>query len=224
MEMNLIAPSLPCDFPAIPVMVGRTVDLERVDPARHGHDLWMAIGADPAPWAEIPPGPFADEATFMAWLTDRAGRADAVLYAIIDKSGGRPAAGLFFLLNIDTAMGVLELGLVYGPALSRRTQGTEAFFLIARAVFETLRYRRLEWRCNPENIASRRAAERFGFTFEGLMRQSMWVKGRNWDTALYAMIDRDWPGIAARFAAFLSPDNFGPDGRQIRKLGQETAG
>jgi len=213
-----IVPKLPCAFPTMSVLTGRTVDLVRVDPIAHGADLWRAIGADVALWAEIPPGPFEDSGAFMEWLTDRAERPDAVLYAILDKQDDCRAAGLYFLLNIDTAMGVLELGLIYGPALSRRVQGTEALFLIAQSVFETLGYRRLEWRCNPANIASRRAAERYGFILEGLMRQSMWVKGRNWDTALYAMTDGDWPAIATRLEAWLSPDNFGPDGRQIRGL------
>ncbi len=176
------------------------------------------IGADPALWRRIPPGPFDDEAAFHDWLSDRAQRTDAVLYAIIDKDDVRRAAGLFFLLNIDTAMGVLELGLVYGPAISRRIQGTEAFFLLARYVFEVLRYRRLEWRCNSEHDASRRAAQRFGFALEGIMRQAAWVKGANSDTALYAMLDREWPANAARLAAFLSPANFAADGSQIRRL------
>jgi RimJ/RimL family protein N-acetyltransferase len=213
-----IVPKLPCDFPAVPAMSGRTVDLELAAPALHGADLWPAIGADPALWALIPPGPFDDRAAFMNWLADRASRPDAVLYAIIDKAEGRRAAGLYFLLNVDTAMGVLEIGLVYGPALRRRVQGTEAFFLIAGTVFERLGYRRLEWRCNPDNLASREAALRYGFTFEGLMRQSLWVKGRNWDTALYAMTDGDWFAVAPRLRAWLAPDNFGPDGRQFSKL------
>jgi RimJ/RimL family protein N-acetyltransferase len=212
-------PSLPCDFPDIPMLIGRTVDLERVDVTRHGADLWNAIGADAALWSRIPPGPFEDSKAFHDWLSDRSQRGDAALYAIVDKEGERAAAGLYFLLNIDTAMGVLELGVVYGPAISRRTQGTEAFFVLARYVFEILRYRRLEWRCGTDHDASRRAALRFGFTFEGVMRQAMWLKGANSDTALHAMLDRDWPPQAARLAAFLKLENFTPDGTQITRLG-----
>ncbi|HEX4506154.1 MAG TPA: GNAT family protein, partial [Alphaproteobacteria bacterium] len=176
-----------------------------------------AIGTDPALWAMIPPGPFADEATFNGWLTDRAGRADATLYTIVDKASGKPA-GIFFLLGIDTKMGVVEMGLVYGPTLARRTGGTEAFFLLARYVLDTLSYRRLEWRCGPGHTASRRAAGRFGFTEEGTLRQTMWGKDRNWDTVVYAILDREWPDIEKRLEAWLKPENFDAGGRQIRPL------
>jgi RimJ/RimL family protein N-acetyltransferase len=214
---------LPCDFPDIPLLLGRTVDLERADVVRHGAQLWQEIGMDAGLWRRIPPGPFEDEAAFRDWLADRAQREDAALYAIIDKEGGRSAAGLFFLLNIDTAMGVLELGLVYGPAVSRQTQGTEAFFLLARYVFEILRYRRLEWRCDAGHDASRRAAARFGFTHEGIMRQAMWLKGANSDTALHALLDRDWPANAARLGAYLRPENFAADGRQVKPLSRRRS-
>ena len=213
----MTAPNLPCAHPDAAVIPGRLVDLERVEPARHAPGLWSSIGQDRTLWSLIPPGPFADTDDFKAWLTDRANRADTALYAIVDKTNGQ-AAGLFFLLGINPAMGTVEMGLVYGPALARRTAGTEAFYLLARYVLETLGYRRMEWRCAPEHTASCRAAERFGFTAEGLLRQTMWVKDRSWDTRLYAMLDHEWPMIAARLEDWLSPDNFLPDGRQITTL------
>jgi RimJ/RimL family protein N-acetyltransferase len=210
-------PALPCLHPSTLLIAGRLVDLERVDVTRHAAGLWRAIGTDPALWRLIPPGPFADEAAFTEWLADRAGRADAALYTIVEKDGGEPA-GLFFLLGIDVTMGVVEMGLVYGPALTRQTAGTEAFFLLARHVLDTLSYRRLEWRCDPGHAASRRAAERFGFTFEGILRQTMWAKDRNWDTAVHAILDRDWPAIERRLEAWLSPENFDASGKQVKKL------
>jgi RimJ/RimL family protein N-acetyltransferase len=210
-------PALPCLHPSTPVIPGRLVDLERADVSRHAAGLWAAIGTDPELWRLIPPGPFADAAAFTEWFADRAGRADATLYTIVDKTNGKPA-GLFFLLGVDTAMGVLEMGLVYGSRLTRQTAGTEAFFLLARHVLDTLSYRRLEWRCDPAHVGSRRAADRFGFTEEGILRQTMWVKDRSWDTVVYAILDREWPAIEARLEAWLSPENFGPDGRQIRPL------
>jgi RimJ/RimL family protein N-acetyltransferase len=118
-------------------------------------------------------------------------------------------------------MGTVEMGLVYGPALARRTAGTEAFFLLARHVLDTLSYRRLEWRCGPGHVASRRAAKRFGFTEEGTLRQTMWTKGRNWDTVVYSILDREWPAIEARLAAWLSPDNFDANGKQIIQLNKD---
>ena len=210
-------PALPCLHPNTLLIPGRLVDLERVDVARHAAGLWTAIGTDPELWSLIPPGPFADEAAFNDWLADRAGRADATLYTIVDKVSGKPA-GIFFLLGVNTAMGVVEMGLVYGPALTRQTAGTEAFFLLARYVLDTLSYRRLEWRCGPGHTASRRAAARFGFTEEGTLRQTMWAKDRNWDTVVYSILDREWPDIEKRLEAWLAPENFDADGRQLRPL------
>jgi RimJ/RimL family protein N-acetyltransferase len=218
--MNLTTPpALPCLHPSTVLIPGRLVDLERADVTCHAAGLWAAIGTDPELWRLIPPGPFADEAAFTEWLTDRAGRADATLYTISDKVGGCPA-GLFFLLGVDTNMGVVEMGLVYGPALSRQTAGTEAVFLLARHVLDTLSYRRLEWRCDPDHTASRRAAERFGFTQEGILRQTMWTKGRNWDTVVYSILDCEWPATATRLEAWLAPENFDSDGRQSRRLSE----
>jgi len=213
----MITPALPCAFPDAALISGRLVDLERADPARHAEGLWASIGQDAALWSLIPPGPFADLQSFTAWLADRASRTDAALYTIVDKASGQ-AAGVFFLLSVNAAMGTVEMGLIYGPALARRTAGTEAFFLLGRYVLGTLGYRRMEWRCAPEHAASRRAAIRFGFAQEGLLRQTLWVKDRSWDTQLYAMLDHDWPAIAARLTAWLSPSNFMPDGRQIQPL------
>ncbi len=153
------------------LLPGVHVSLARLDPVHHGGDLWEAIGSRRQLWSDIPPGPFDTEATFRGWLEERSHRTGDVLYAILDTGGPRPrAAGLFLVLRVDPAMGTLELGLVYGPALTRRTAGTEAFFLLADYLLGALAYRRLEWRCNTTNLASRRAASRFGFTAEGVLR------------------------------------------------------
>jgi RimJ/RimL family protein N-acetyltransferase len=212
-------PNLPCALPDAPYLPGRTVDLVRLDIEAHASGLWRAIGADPARWTWIPSGPFADTGAFSEWLETRARRDDVILNTVLDKTGPAPVpAGLYFLLHLDPAMGVAEFGLMLGPALSGRTGGTEAFYLRARYLFETLGYRRLEWRCHPDNLASVRAAERFGFTREGVLRQAAWLKGGSWDTALYAMLDHEWPAVAARMAAWLAPENFDAEGRQISRL------
>ena len=210
------APSLPRPLPDAGLLSGRTVDLERLDPLRHGADLWRAIGSISSLWQGVPPGPFADESAFSMWLVERAVRTDQVLYALVDKRGR--AEGLYLLINIEDAMGRIEMGLVLGRKLSRTIAATEAFALLGRYIFETLGYRRFEWRCSPENEASMRAAERFGFTHEGILRQNAWIKGRNWDTAVYAIIDSEWPANAARLARWLSPENFDGDGKQIKAL------
>ncbi len=215
--------ALPCPPLAIEGLVGRSVDLESLRLDRHAADLWAAIGARPEVWRSIPSGPFEGEPAFQAWLAERLANPATLIFAILDKTGERPsAAGLFFLLQTDQAMGRTEIGLVYGAALTRRIGGTEGFFLLARHVFEASGYRRLEWRCNPDNTASRRAAERFGFTFEGTLRENLWVKGGVWDTAVYSLLDHEWPATAERMAAWLSPANFSAEGRQLRALAAPT--
>lgn len=215
-------PFLPRPAVDAKLLPGRTVDLERADVARHAPGLWRAIGSDPSLWTHIPSGPFADEAAFTEWLAVRTVRDGVAIFTVMDKTGPGPAvpAGLYFLLGIDPEMGTSEIGLVYGPALTRRTGGTEAFHLLAGHVLGTLGYRRLEWRCATLNDASTRAAERFGFTREGVLRQSAWRKGVNWDTAVYSILDREWPSIDAHFRAWLEPGNFTDDGRQIRPLSE----
>ncbi|MDP1630633.1 MAG: GNAT family protein [Caulobacter sp.] len=213
------------DLPRPPLiealLPGRTVDLERADFSRHGLDLWRAIGSTADLWYGIPSGPFDTEAAFLSWLADRLGRDEQRAWAIIDKIGpGRRAVGLFFLLQIRPDMGTAEIGLVYGPALSRTIGGTEGVYLLSRYVLETSGYRRLEWRCGPDNPASGRAAHRYGFTYEGCLRQTYWLKDRNWDTEIYALLDSEWPAVGARLAAWLAPENFDEDGRQIRALAE----
>jgi RimJ/RimL family protein N-acetyltransferase len=162
-------------------------------------------------------GPFADEPAFAAWLEGRIALADPYSYAIVDPAGR--ALGIATLMEIRTAMRVIEVGhIVYSPALQRTPLATEAQFLLARYAFETLRYRRYEWKCNALNAASRRAALRYGFVHEGTFRQRMIVKGRNRDDAWYAMLDREWPQRKAAFERWLAPENFDACGRQRTSL------
>ena len=202
------------------LIAGRTIDLERADSGRHGRDLWRAIGSRDELWPGIPSGPFGDEAAFLDWLADRIDRVDQRAFAIIDKTdGGREAAGLFVLLQVKPDRGAAEIGLVYGPTISRTIAGTEAVYRLIHYVLGTNGYRRLEWRCGPDNPASMVAASRYGFTYEGTLRQTYWLKGHNWDTRVYAILDSEWPAVEARFLAWLAPENFDAEGRQKRALG-----
>ena len=210
-------PVLPRPYPLAEKLEGRFCDLERVDVMRHLDELWDAIGAHDVLWRDIPSGPFADRDAFKMWLADRSSRDGQVLYAVRDRKSGK-ALGLYFLLKIEPQYATCEIGLVYGHALQRTSAGTEAFFLLANYALGTLGYRRLEWRTGPENEASRRAAKRYGFTQEGILRQTSFTKGENWDTVYYSIIDGEWPAIAARFEAWLAPRNFDADGRQIKSL------
>ncbi len=199
---------------------GRFVRLEPLDPARHGDDLFAASIAPGAEerfrWLfESPP---EDRGSFQAWLERVAASHDPLYFAIVDRATGR-AVGRLTFMRIDTVHGVIETGsIMYGPELARTPGATEAIYLQARHAFDDLGYRRFEWKCNALNAPSRRAADRFGFSFEGIFRQHMVVKGENRDTAWFAMVDRDWPAIKAAFEAWLDPANFDADGRQRASL------
>ena len=151
--------------------------------------------------------------------TSRVALDDPYSYAIVAPSGR--AVGIATLMEIRPAMRVIEVGhIVYSPALQRTPLGTEAQYLLARYVFETLGYRRYEWKCNALNAPSRRAAVRYGFGFEGVLRQHMIAKGHNRDTAFYSMLDSEWPARKAAFERWLAPDNFDVAGKQRMSLSQ----
>jgi RimJ/RimL family protein N-acetyltransferase len=211
----------PAQPPRREPLTGRYVRLEPVDPERHAADLFeLSHGArgDPAIWIYMGYGPFADFVAFKSWVAERAASNDPLFYAVIDLATGK-AAGMASFLRIVPADGVIETGHIWlTPILQRTRQATEAIFLMAKYAFDTLGNRRFEWKCNARNAPSRAAAKRFGFTFEGVFRQHMIVKGRNRDTAWYAMIDRDWPAIKAAFEAWLDPANFDAKGQQKKKL------
>jgi RimJ/RimL family protein N-acetyltransferase len=191
--------------------------LERLDPKRHGRDLWDGWRGRDDLWTYSSQGPFANETEFSDWLARRAALGDPHYFTILDREGR--ALGVSTLMEIRPAMRVIEVGhIVYAPALQRTPLATEAQYLLARHVFETLGYRRYEWKCDALNAASRRAAERLGFTFEGIFRQHMVVKGRTRDTAWFSMLDREWPARRAALEAWLKAENFDEEGKQRRNL------
>jgi RimJ/RimL family protein N-acetyltransferase len=196
---------------------GARVRLEPIDPSRHQIGLFVAAG-EPEIWRYLPYGPYDDEAALAAQLEANAASEDPLFYAIVDLRDGR-AGGMASYLRITPEHGVIEIGHIWlGLSLQRTREATEAIYVLARHAFDDLGYRRFEWKCNAANAASRRAAERFGFTFEGIFRQHQIVKGRNRDTAWYAMVDHEWPAIRAAFEAWLDDDNFDDDGRQRERL------
>lgn len=206
-------------------LAGRHVRLEPVDPARHTGDLHaLSVGA-PRLWTYLGYGPFADAAAFRQWFESCVPQQDPLFFAVIDAATGR-ASGMVSYLRIAPATGVIEIGHIwFAPALQRTRQATEAIFLLMRHAFDDLGYRRLEWKCDSLNAASRRAAARFGFTFEGVFRQHMIVKGRNRDTAWFAILDGEWPAIRAGFERWLDDANFDAAGRQRAPLKtREAAG
>ncbi|WP_349371714.1 GNAT family protein [Salinarimonas sp.] len=197
-------------------LAGRYVRLEPLDPARHGDDLFAARADDAEAWRYTPDGPYPTRAAFQAWLDAKSALEDQIYHAVVDVGTGR-AEGRVSFMRMDPRNGVVETGaILFGPRLARTRGATEAIYLQARHVFEDLGYRRLEWKCDAENAPSRRAALRFGFVFEGIFRQHMVTKGRNRDTAWFAMLDHEWPARRAAFEAWLDPANFDAAGRQIR--------
>lgn len=210
----------PARAPAPVTLEGRHVRLVPFDVERHAAGLFaLSHGAEKeALWAYLFPPPFADEAAFARAYAEAASKADPLLLAIEEAGSGRPVGHATYM-RIEPVHRVIEVGnILYTPPLQRTPGATEAMYLMARHAFEDLGYRRYEWKCNALNAPSRRAAQRLGFSFEGLFRQHMIVKGRNRDTAWYAMLDEEWPRARAAFEAWLDPSNFDADGRQGRRL------
>lgn len=208
----------PAAQPGPVTLTGRFGRVERLAPA-HAADLWRAVQGHDRVWTYMPSyGPFADAAAFAAWIAQRVALDDPYSYAIVDLNGH--ALGIFALMAIRPEHRVIEAGnVVYAPALQRTPLATEAQYLLACYAFEALCYRRYEWKCDALNAASRRAALRYGFTFEGIFRQHMIGKGRSRDSAWYAMLDGEWPARKAAFERWLKPENFDAEGRQKTALG-----
>jgi RimJ/RimL family protein N-acetyltransferase len=211
----------PARRPDATPLVGVGVRLEPLDAERHAADLWVAAhgdGADPRLWDHLPYGPFAGIEDLHAHLAAQQGSEDPRFYAVVDGTTGR-AGGVVSLLRADEANGSIEIGHGwFGGRLQRTPQATEAIHLLARHAFDVLGHRRLEWKCDAANARSQAAARRFGFTFEGIFRQHMIVKGRNRDTAWFSIVDGEWPAVDAGFTAWLAPGNFDADGRQRASL------
>lgn len=208
-----------CPFPRGEAPEGRFVRLEPIDPERHAAGLFMAAhgpGSDSRLWDYLPYGPFPTQRDLAAWLAGCAAPEDPRFFAVVDHQRG--PLGMAAYLRITPVHGVIEIGHIWFSAALQRTRGaTEAIYLLARGAFD-LGYRRLEWKCDARNERSRAAALRLGFTFEGIFRQHLVVKGRNRDTAWYAILDADWPPMREAFEAWLEPANFDAQGRQRTSL------
>ena len=201
-------------------MHGRYCRVEPIDPGRHAADLFAANTLDTqgANWTYMPYGPFDDLASYRAWMDQSCRSPDPYFHAVIDLQSNQ-AVGVASLMRINPEHGVIEVGHInYSPLLQRRIAGTEAMFLLMRRAFDELGYRRYEWKCNALNEASKGAALRLGFTFEGVFRQANVFKGRNRDTAWFSLLDSEWPATKAAFEQWLAPANFAEDGQQIQSL------
>jgi len=205
--------------PGLQSLNGRRIRLEPLDWARHAATLFSAVGgpANEALWRWMPSGPFMTPGSLGDMLASSAARQGwRTLVMRADPSAD--VLGMASYMRIREDHGSAEIGcVVLGSRLQRTREATEALALMARHVFD-LGYRRYEWKCHQANLASQRAAERFGFTREGVFRNDMVVKGGSRDTVWYSVIDREWPAINAALTDWLSDENFTADGRQKRTL------
>jgi RimJ/RimL family protein N-acetyltransferase len=211
--IGALVDTTPAKRPGPVTLQGRYGRVEKLE-ARHAAELWPAFAGHDAIWTYISTdGPFADAAEFSTFIAKRAAADDPHAYAIIEAGG--KAVGYFTLMEIRPGARVIEVGhVLYSPALQRTPLGTEAQYMLARYAFETLGYRRYEWKCNALNAASHRAALRYGFVYEGTFRQHLIAKGRNRDNAWFSMLDSEWPLRKANFERWLAPKNFTADGKQ----------
>jgi RimJ/RimL family protein N-acetyltransferase len=210
----------PAPRPRRITMDGRYVRLAPLDPEAHGDDLWEGSRGEQNDglWRYLWEGPFRERADFDALLARKAAADDPLCLTILDRGGSR-AVGMASYMRIEPAHRVIEVGsILFTPALQRTAAATEAMYLMARHVFEDLGYRRYEWKCDSGNAQSRAAALRLGFTFEGIFRQHMIVKGRNRDTAWFSMLDAEWPSRKAAFERWLDAANFDEHGQQKNSL------
>ncbi len=213
----------PPSHPSHDVLEGRYCRLEPLNADRHAEELYSAnaLDVESRNWTYLPYGPFGTLTEYRAWMEKLCQTADPQFYTIVPHSSGKPA-GVASYLRIAPSSGSIEVGhLHFSKRLTQSTAATESMFLMMKRAFE-LGYRRYEWKCDALNVGSRAAAQRLGLSFEGVFRQATVYKGRNRDTAWYAVIDRDWPSLKGAFDEWLDPTNFDSDGRQRVRLSELT--
>ncbi len=210
----------PAPRPQRQILRGRLVTLAPFDQQTQAEALYHAThGAEKEDqWRWMSDGPYPSLSAYEDAFAKNAQSTDPLFFAIVDNTTEKPV-GQAAYLRIEPTHRCIEVGnIIFSPALQRKPGATEAMYLMARHVFEDLGYRRYEWKCNALNQPSRQAALRLGFRFEGIFRQHMIIKGRNRDTAWFAMLDSEWPQRKANFEQWLAPENFTPDGRQRASL------
>jgi RimJ/RimL family protein N-acetyltransferase len=202
-------------------MAGRHVRLESLEADAHAFDLHVAFQGHNALWDYMPYGPFASGSAYHRWAREREAGTDPRFFVLRDQATGQ-SGGIASYLRIAPEAGSIEVGhICIAPRMQRGVAMTEAMFLMMDWAFRA-GYRRYEWKCNALNLGSRRAAQRLGFSFEGVFRNHMIVKGRNRDTAWFSVIDSEWPALAEAYRVWLNPANFDARGRQKERLSDLT--
>jgi RimJ/RimL family protein N-acetyltransferase len=207
--------------PICAVLEGQSVRLEPLDADSHAADLFRAYSGHDSLWDYMYSGPFSSASAFHRYCKDSMALEDMCFYAMRDKTTGL-CGGMASYLRIAPGSGSIEVGnICMSPEMARSRVWTESMFLMMEWAFNA-GYRRYEWKCNALNMPSRRAAQRLGFSYEGIFRQAAVAKGRNRDTAWFAVIDKDWPALREAYAVWLSPANFDAKGRQKERLSDLT--
>jgi len=202
-------------------MVGQYARLSSLSSKEHAAELYSCYSGHDQVWDFLPYGPFALASDYCNWIDKNAGQSDPVFFAIQNLDTGQ-WEGVASYLRITPASGSIEVGHInFSPALQQTRAATEAMYLMMQWAF-SVGYRRYEWKCDAHNLGSRRAAQRLGFSFEGIFRQATVVKGRNRDTAWFAVIDAEWPALQKAFEQWLAPANF-VEGLQQTSLSALTA-
>ncbi|MGB1250193.1 MAG: GNAT family N-acetyltransferase [Candidatus Promineifilaceae bacterium] len=209
----------PCAAPMRAPMSGRYCRLEPLNPERHAQQLYQAHQQSrDEDWTYLPYGPYQTYEAYLAWQQSVYTGNDPLFFAVIDQVSDM-AVGILSYLRITPAVGVIEVGHIhFSPLLQNKPAATEAIFLTMKHIFDELGYRRFEWKCDAFNAPSRKAALRFGFSYEGIFRQATMYKGHSRDTAWFAIIDKEWPALKQAYETWLSPDNFDTQGRQKSSL------
>jgi RimJ/RimL family protein N-acetyltransferase len=210
-------------WPGTDPIEGRYVRLEKLSADRHAADLYRAYSADKEGlvWKYLPYGPYSSVSGYHHWVREVEAAPDPHFFTLINPQTGH-AGGIMSLMRISPELGSIEVGHInIAPEMQRTQAVTEAIFLLMQWSFEA-GYRRFEWKCDAANLRSRRSAERFGFSYEGVFRQHMISKGRNRDTAWFACIDKEWPALKEAYSAWLSPTNFNSTGQQVEALADLT--
>ena len=214
----IVDPKPPGLLPDLRPLPGRCVRLDPLNTERHGPSLYQhSVGHDDI-WTYLGYGPFASPEVFQEWLQEKRAARDPWFYAFVNRQTGE-ALGVGTFMRADPVNGVIEIGHIWmTPAMQRTRESTETIYLMMRHAFDDLGVRRLEWKCDALNAPSQRAAQRFGFSFEGIFRQHFIVKGRNRDTAWFSVINKEWPAIKNAFESWLADSNFDNAGREKAKL------
>jgi RimJ/RimL family protein N-acetyltransferase len=207
--------------PSRDLLAGRLVQLEPLEADRHAFDLHAAFTGHDALWDYMPYGPFASASAYHRWAREREAGEDPRFYVLRDQVTGQ-VGGIASYLRIAPEAGSIEVGhICIAPRMQRGAAMTEAMFLMMEWAFR-VGYRRYEWKCNALNLPSRRAAQRLGFSYEGVFRNHMVIKGRNRDSAWYSVISDEWPALAEAYRVWLNPANFDAKGRQRERLSDLT--